>query len=99
MRPAAARGLVPGPAVLVEGLSDGGIGRDRVETWRISPKLPSLHHDILVERDRPVVEVSDRAGEAWFGERLIEGLDAVLDLSALDLSIPLAEIYRDVLKR
>ena len=52
---------------------------------------------MLVERDKPVIEVFDRAGEAWFKERMIEGLDAVLELSGLDLAIPLAEIYRDVL--
>ena len=78
-------------------MSDGSVGRDRVEKWRIYQKLPSLQHYVLVERDKPVIEVFDRAGEAWFKQRLIEGLDAVLDLSALDLSIPLAEIYRDVL--
>ena len=85
------------PTVLVEVMSDGSIGRDRVEKWRIYQKLPSLQHYVLVERDKPVIEVFDRAGEAWFKQRLIEGLDAVLDLSALDLFLPLAEIYRDVL--
>ncbi len=85
------------PTVLVEVLSDGSVGRDRVEKWRIYQKLPSLQHYVLIERDKPVIEVFDRAGEAWFQQRLIEGLDATLDLSALDLTIPLAEIYRDVL--
>lgn len=86
------------PTVLVEVMSDGSVGRDRVEKWRVYQKLPSLQHYILVERDKPVIEVFDRAGEAWFTQRLIEGLDATLDLASLDLSIPLAEIYRDVLK-
>ena len=85
------------PSVLVEVMSDGSVGRDRVEKWRVYQKLPSLQHSVLVERDKPVIEVFDRAGEAWFQQRLIEGLDAVLELSALDLAIPLAEIYRDVL--
>lgn len=96
--------MVPGatslndPTVLVEVMSNGSVGRDRVEKWRVYQKLPSLQHYVLVERDKPVVEVFDRAGEAWFSQRLIEGLDATLDLASLDLSIPLAEIYRDVLK-
>ncbi len=72
-------------------------GRDRVEKWRVYQKLPSLQHYVLVERDKAVIEVFDRAGEAWFKERMIEGLGASLDLSAIDVSIPLAEIYRDVL--
>ena len=85
------------PTILVEVMSDGSVGRDRVETWRVYQKLPSLRHYVLVERDKPLIEVFDRTGEAWFQQRLIEGLDAVLELSALDLAIPLAEIYRDVL--
>ena len=85
------------PTILVEVMSDGSVGRDRVEKWRVYQKLPSLRHYVLVERDKPVIEVFDRAGDAWFQQRLIEGLDAVLELSALDLAIPLAEIYRDVL--
>ncbi len=85
------------PAVLIEVLSDGSVGRDRVEKWRIYQRLPSLQHYVLVERDRPVIEIFDRAGEAWFKQRMIEGLDAILDLSALGVTIPLAEIYRDVL--
>ena len=95
--------MVPGamslndPTVLVEVLSDGSVGRDRIEKWRLYQKLPSLQHYVLVERDKPVIEVFDRAGEAWFTESMIEGLEATLTLSALDISIPLAEIYRDVL--
>ena len=85
------------PTVLVEVMSDGSVGRDRVEKWRVYQKLPSLQHYVLVERDKPVIEVFDRAGDAWFKERMIEGLDAVLDLSTLGITIPLAEIYRDVL--
>ncbi len=85
------------PTVLVEVLSNGSVGRDRVEKWRIYQKLPSLQHYVLVERDKALIEVFDRAGDAWFNERMVEGLDATLELSAIDVSIPLVEIYRDVL--
>jgi len=85
------------PTVLVEVLSNGSVGRDRVEKWRVYQKLASLQHYVLIERDKAVIEVFDRAGEAWFKERMIEGLDAVLDLSAIGVTIPVAEIYRDVL--
>lgn len=73
------------------------VGRDRVATWRTYQKLPSLLRCVLVERDEPVIEVFGRAGEARFSRRPVEGRDAVLDLSTLALSIPLAEIHRDVL--
>ena len=85
------------PTVLVEVMSNGSVGRDRVEKWRVYQKLPSLQHHVLIERDKALIEVFDRAGEAWFNERMIEGLDATLDFSAIDVSIPVSEIYRDVL--
>lgn len=85
------------PTVLVEVMSDGSVGRDRVEKWRVYQKLPSLRHYVLVERDKPLIEVFDRTGDAWFSGRLVNGLDAVLDLPAIGVSVPLAEIYEDVL--
>ena len=85
------------PAVLVEVLSDGSVGRDRVEKWRVYQRLASLQHYVLVERDRALVEVFDRQGAAWGAARLLEGMAAVLDLPAIGVSLPLAEIYRDVL--
>ncbi len=85
------------PTVLVEVMLDGSVGRDRVEKWRVYQKLPSLQHYVLVERDKALIEIFDRSGDAWFVERVIEGLGAVLDLPAIGVSIALAEIYRDVL--
>ncbi len=85
------------PTVLVEVLSDGSVGRDRVEKWRAYQKLSSLKHYVLVERDTAFIEVFDRKGDIGFAGRVIEGLDAVLDLPALGVSVPLAEIYQDVL--
>ena len=85
------------PTVLIEVMSDGSVGRDRIEKWRVYQKLPTLQHYVLVERDKPLIEVFDRAGAAWFTQRVIEGLDAVLELPGIDVTVPLAEIYRDVL--
>ena len=68
-----------------------------MDKWRIYRRLPSLEHYVLVERDRAAIDVFVRAGEAWASRRTIEGLEAVLDLPAIDASIPLAEIYEDVL--
>ncbi len=85
------------PKVLVEVISIGSEARVRVEKWRVYRKLASLEHYVLVERDQAIVDVFDRAGDAWASRRTLEGLDAVLDLPALDLSVPLSEIYQDVL--
>jgi Uma2 family endonuclease len=88
---------VDDPVVLVEVISLGSEMRDRFEKWRVYRQLPSLQHYVLVERDRPAIEVFDRAGEAWATMRGLEGFDALLELPALDLSISLRDIYQDVL--
>ena len=96
--------LPPGAAsiddavVLVEVLSQGTEARDRFEKWAIYQQLPSLRHYVLVTRDRAHVEVMSREGEAWSGFRVLDGLDAVLDLSALRVAVPLAEVYREVIE-
>jgi Uma2 family endonuclease len=88
---------VDDPVVLVEVMSHGTQARDRLEKWHVYQKLPSLQHYVLVERDRAYIEVFDRAGAAWTGVRILEGLQAVLDLPAIDVSVPLNQVYLDVL--
>jgi Uma2 family endonuclease len=88
---------VDDPVVLVEVMSHGTQARDRLEKWHVYQKLPSLQHYVLVERDRAYIEVFDRAAAAWTGVRILEGLQAVLDLPAIDVSVPLNQVYLDVL--
>jgi Uma2 family endonuclease len=85
------------PLVLAEVVSPGSVGRDRAEKWSVYRRLGSLRHYVLIERDSAVIDVFDRTGEAWANCRRLEGLAAVLDLPALGVSVPLAEIYADVL--
>lgn len=85
------------PVVLVEVVSPGSEGRDRWEKWVVYRKLSSLQHYVLIERDRAVIDVFDRTGDVWASRRTLEGIEDVLDLPALDLSVPLAEIYEGVL--
>ena len=84
------------PVVLVEIVSPGSEGRDRVEKWNTYKKLPSLRHYLIVSRDEPLVEIYDRVGLAWPGSRRVEGLEGEVALPVLDLAVPMAEIYRDV---
>jgi Uma2 family endonuclease len=96
------RPLAPGatslddPTVVFEVLSDGTQRRDREDKWAVYQTLPSLKHYVLVTRDRAHVETIDRIDGEWRGHRIADGLDATLILDALDLSIPLQEIYADV---
>lgn len=85
------------PVVLVEVLSVGSVGRDRYEKWHIYQQLATLRHYVLVEQNRPHMEVYDRIDGTWAGFRVLDGMDAILTLTALDVAIPFAEIYRRVL--
>lgn len=85
------------PVVLFEVLSTGTEARDRFDKWHIYQRLPSLRHYVLVARDKPHVEAFDRVGENWSGMRVLDGVDAVLELPAVSVKLSLADIYRRVL--
>jgi Uma2 family endonuclease len=78
-------------------MSEGSKARDRFEKWAVYQQLPSLKHYVLVERDRAHIETFDRVGDEWAGVRILDGLAATLDLPAIGVGVPLAEIYRDVI--
>ena len=86
------------PVVLAEVLSIEAEARDRSEKWEVYQQIPSLRHYVLVRRDRPHIETYDRVDGDWAGLRIVDGLDKELALSAIDVSVPLREIYRDVLE-
>lgn len=85
------------PTVLVEVMSEGSKARDRFEKWAVYQRLPSLRHYVLVERDRAHIEIFDRVGDVWSGVRILDGMDGFMDLPAVGASVPMREIYRDVL--
>ncbi|MCJ2036925.1 Uma2 family endonuclease [Methylobacterium sp. J-068] len=87
---------VDNPTVLIEVLSPGTEARDRLEKWRIYQQLPALQHYVLAARDRPHLEVYDRVDGAWSGFRVVDGIDATLDLFAIQASLPLSEVYWSV---
>jgi Uma2 family endonuclease len=84
------------PVIIVEVLSKGTASRDRNEKWRAYRGLASLQHYALVEQDGARIHVYDRSGDVWGNLRSVEGLDETLLLPALDLTLPLSEIYEDV---
>jgi Uma2 family endonuclease len=84
------------PVVIFEVLSDGSAARDRTEKWDVYRQLPTLAHYVLVQRGNPVVEVRSRLGPAWTGLTVSEGLNAVVELPAIGVSLPLRVIYEDI---
>lgn len=84
------------PIILVEVAAPGSEARDRVEKDRLYRRLSSLQHYVIVERDRCQIDVIDRIDGEWRGRR-VEGLGGMLELPAISVSVPMHEIYRDVI--
>ncbi len=85
------------PVVVIEVLSAGTEGRDRITKWQIYQRLPSLQHYVLVSRDKPHVEMFSRHDGAWNSMTVLDGLEAALHLPAVGASLPLADIYHRAL--
>ena len=85
------------PVVLFEVLSPGSQDRDRFEKWAVYRQLASLRHYVPVARDRPFLQVYDRVDGAWSGLRELDRLGAILELPAVGVSLPLADIDRRVI--
>ena len=85
------------PTLVVEVLSESTRTKDKTQKKNEYQKLTSLQHYVLVEQNTPRIEnyVRNAATGLWqVAPMVIEGLDAELPLAALNVSVPLAAIYR-----
>ncbi len=85
------------PIVVIEVLSESTEAKDRDQKMRHYQRIYSLQHYILVEQNAPRIEQyeKDATTGAWkTAPVVVEGLDANLYLSALNISVPLADIYQ-----
>ena len=80
---------------MVEVLSPSTEGYDRGRKFEHYAQIPSLAEYVLVDPFRAHVDVLTRGDDSWTF-RAAAGLDATLALTSVDLSIPLAEVYRKV---
>jgi Uma2 family endonuclease len=88
---------VDDPIVIFEVLSDGSRNRDTQEKWDYYRRLPSLMHYVLVARDKISITIKDRQGENWLERPALTEPADLLTLPALEFSMPVSEIYRDVI--
>ncbi|MEO8615191.1 MAG: Uma2 family endonuclease [Luteolibacter sp.] len=83
------------PSVILEVLSPATRRNDEVQKLRDYLTIPTLQTYLLAETDAPFVTLYRRTG-AEFQRETLSGSDAILDLPETGLSIPFAELYRDV---
>ena len=87
---------VDDPVVLFEIVSKGSQARDRMTKRMAYQRLPSLQHYVLIERDSVLVDHYVRREDGWHGEPPLETLGDQLTIAAIDLKLPVGDIYRDV---
>ena len=87
--------VVPDPVVVFEVLSASTAVVDRGLKASEYQSTPSIQHYVMLEQTRAEAMVLSRDGDGWT-ETPIAGLTGVLSLSVLDVSLPMAEIYRRV---
>lgn len=83
------------PVLIAEVLSPSSETRDRVEKRLAYQRLPSLTEYVLIAQDKVQAEVYRRIEEGWEIERFGEHDD--LRLESVDLTIPMVEIYRNMM--
>lgn len=81
------------PSLVVEVLSPTTGGFDLTMKLTEYQRLPSLDYIVFVDTESPTVHLYRRSeGDLWQDD-VIKGLDAVVELGKLKISLPLREIY------
>jgi Uma2 family endonuclease len=79
--------------VVFEILSPSTANTDLRWKRKAYPRLPSVAAYVVIAQDSVEVVAYERS--FGFAERRLEGIDAVHDLPAIGVTLPLADIYRD----
>lgn len=83
------------PVVIVEVLSRDTRRADETEKKDAYLTIPTLHAYLLVEQESTRIIVHRRS-EQGFVEEIYEGPEAVISLTAIDVELPLKEVYAGV---
>jgi len=84
------------PTIIVEVMSPTTERFDRTTKFREYRSLPSLQEYILIAQDKPLVERFVRQPDGNWVYYDAVGLDAAMDIAALDCIIALSEVYEQV---
>jgi len=87
--------LVRDPILVIEILSPGTERHDRRVKVPGYRQIESLNEILLIDTEAAYAEVFRHEGDRWTTE-LVQGLDAVLYLSSVELRIPMAELYEGI---
>ena len=87
--------VAPEPRVVFEVLSEETQRRDRAIKLADYNATPSIAHYVLIEQGEPLVHVYSRGPHGDFNLRPqeVRGLDGVVELPAISISLAMSEIY------
>ena len=83
------------PTVIFEILSDSTRRIDEREKWLAYLSIPGLAAYVLIEQNTQRVIIEHRVEAGWNRE-IVEGPDGIVNLAAVDVEFPLAELYERV---
>ncbi len=84
------------PAVVVEVLSPSTEAYDRGRKFEQYRRIASLREYLLVSQEAPLIERFSREDEGRWTLTEVSGLQNVCSIEALDIGIPLSEVYEGV---
>lgn len=84
------------PTLVVEVLSDSTAGFDRGAKFAHYREIPSLQQYVVVSQTEAMVDTFCRVNENTWEILTITGLEAEVKLRALDISLNMVDIYRQV---
>lgn len=80
------------PSLLVEVLSDRTREYDLGDKLDAYKQIPSLNQVLFLETERAAAVLVTREEDGW-RQDAVDGLDQLLDLGCIGISVPLAELY------
>ncbi len=90
------RTVITNPLLVAEVLSPSTESKDRGEKFHNYLAVDSLAVYLLVSQDAPRVEQFSRAEDGQWSYTHVSGLEGILDIPALSLSLTLAHIYEGI---
>lgn len=92
-----AAGAINNPIVIFEVLSPSSEVVDRTTKFHDYATLSSLREYVLIASETPLVEVFRREGPDEWRLSIYTGVERTAQLDTLDMGLPLAEFYADVI--
>jgi Uma2 family endonuclease len=87
--------VVENPVVVFEIISEGSTNVDLIDKNREYRATSSIQRYVILQQTRVAAVVFVRRGQDWLSE-IVSAPDAILHLPEIDIELPLAEVYADI---